>query len=239
MKKPQLILTIFLASLLLGSCRTSVNTEIDSEEQQNEEITVAPETPDSEVAETENNSINHSESSETKPDIIIEDLADGSYRFCSDVHPNEIKPDAHRWCFDFNKTDKQVIGSYLYRAPKDVPIMCLEGVIEGNKVSGVGYEKIQYGETKPDIEKEKLKIHEHTSFLSEEGYWDYFRHGGQGGNNLKVDSPHFYKLIEPEQPGYNYWAWIRYDAARLDLSNFEKIESTSFPQFETNRKCVD
>lgn len=116
--------------------------------------------------------------------------------------------------------------------------MCIEGVVEGDIVTGVGYEIFQYGTTKPDIEQDKIKFSQNIWSVSKEGYWDNSSRGGQGGNNLIANSTSFYKLIEPEQPGNNYWAWIRYNLAQLDLSEFKREESTSSYQLKKNEQCV-
>lgn len=230
MKKSKLIPTILVFSLLLGSCRTSVNTEIDSEEQQNEEITVAPETSDSEVAKTENNSINHSESSETKPDIIIEDLADGNYRFCSDAHPNEDEPDVHRYCFNFTKTGKKVVGGYSYRAPKDTPIICLEGVVENNLVNGVGYQS--RGPSSEPYTKDDFADLQNAQSNSTYSYWDDVD-GFQGGFNLKVSSPNLHSLMPPSEDKHtSYWAVIRYDMVQLDLTDFKPVKSERVTDYQ-------
>lgn len=59
MKKYKLIPTILVVSLLLGSCNTSVNSDNELVEQQNKEITIAQ--LGSELANSEENSINHTE----------------------------------------------------------------------------------------------------------------------------------------------------------------------------------
>jgi YD repeat-containing protein len=128
------------------------------------------------------------------------------------------------WCFEFNKFNSNIVGTYSYQSPKDTAQICIEGFAKDNQVKGVGYELIQYGETKPDIQEEKLRISQDTSFVSKEGYWDNSQSGDETGNNLKVDSPHFYKLIEPEQEGNDYWVWMRFDIAQLDLSKFYQRE---------------
>ena len=228
MNKLQLILSIFIASLWLSGCGSSVISEIDSVEK-NKEITVASQTLYSEIAESENNSIAHTKQKE-KHKIIIDNLADGNYQFCSDAHPNETKPDVHRYCFDFTKTGDKIIGSYLYRAPKDTPIICLEGVVENNLVNGVGYEST-FGAPEPLTEKDFAYL-EDAQYSSSYSYWDdsdVF----QGGFNLKVSLPNLHSLMPPSEDKFaTYWAVIRYDMVQLDLTNFEEIETEREITFE-------
>lgn len=134
----------------------------------------------------------------------IENLADGNYRYCSE--PASIENmhgfDGEAWCFEFHKKGMNVVGTYRYQAPKDTAYICIDGIVEDNLITGIGYEIVQYGETKPDVHQEIREIPRSTQFMSENGYWDDYREA----NNLKVGSPSFYKLIEPEQPGSDYWA---------------------------------
>ena len=146
----------------------------------------------------------------------IENLPDGNYRYCSE--PDINSSDGESWCFNFNKKEFDVVGTYSYWAPKDTRQICIEGEAEGNTIVGIGYEEIEYGNTKPDIEKEKVAISNDISFTSKEGFWD--KPGLPNGLNLKVREPKFYKLFEPEQTNNYYWIWVSFNYAELDLSKF-------------------
>lgn len=165
----------------------------------------------------------------------IEDLLNGNYRYCSDPNPYpEDEPDVHRYCFTFTKTGEQVIGIYLYRAPKDTPYICIEGISEDNLVNGFGYESIGPS-SDPYTEKDfsyldRLPINNYLS------YWDEVE-PYQGGLNLKVGNPSLYKLSPPSDDKYtSYWATIRYKNAQLDLSSFEQVKVTNLPQYA---ECIN
>ena len=164
----------------------------------------------------------------------IENLPNGNYRYCSDLNPYpEDEPDVHRYCFTFTKTGNKVVGVYLYRVPKDTPSICIEGMVKGNLVNGLGYENIGPA-SKPYTEEDFSNLNE-LSPNPPLSYWDDELF--QRGLNLKVDNPSLYELSSPSEDKYaSYWATIRYKNAQLDLSNFEEIEVDSLPQFA---KCTN
>ena len=174
-------------------------------------------------------SIANSQQNNKKNETNIENLTNGSYLFCSDRHPNEDKIDAHRYCFTFTKTGKKIIGSYLYRAPKDTPVICVEGTVKDNLLNGFGYENIGPN-SDPYTEEDfsylnRLPINNYLSF------WDDVEHY-QGGLNLKAGRPSLYKLSPPSEDKYaSFWATIRYKNVQLDLRNFEQIQVDSLPEF--------
>jgi hypothetical protein len=223
MKIPKILGFVSLVSLLFCSCSASVDTSNKLVE--NKKVTSENLNSIINVSK-ESKNISISDKNQLKQNNTIENLPDGSYRFC--LKPASIENtngfDGEAWCFEFNKFNSNVVGTYSYQAPKDTAQICIEGFAKGNQVKGVGYELIQYGETKPDIEEEKLRLSQDSSFISTEGYWDNSQRGDETGNNLKVDFPNFYKLIEPEQEGNDYWAWIRFDIAQLDVSKFYQRE---------------
>lgn len=165
----------------------------------------------------------------------IEDLSNGNYRYCSDPnpYPYENKMDAHRYCFTFTKTGNKVVGDYLYRAPKDTPYICLEGTAKNNLIAGVGYEGISPG-SQPYTEEEFSNLEELSS-SQQLSYWDNLK-DFQGGLNLKVGNPSWYKLSSAMNEPRSYWVTRRYGIAKFDLSNFEQIEVDSLPQFD---KCTN
>jgi hypothetical protein len=210
-----------LVSSLFCACSASVDT--DNKLVKNKKITSEN---SSSLINVSKESKNISNQEELQQEVAIEDLPDGNYRFCS--KPASIENingfDGEAWCFEFNKFNSNVVGTYSYQAPKDTAQICIEGFATDDQVKGIGYQLIQYGETKPDIEEEKLRISHDTSFVSKEGYWDNSQRGDETGNNLKVGFPNFYKLIEPEQEGNDYWVWMRFDIAQLDLSKLYQRE---------------
>jgi|GEM_PF-5841018 len=148
-------------------------------------------------------------------EFSIEDLADGNYHYCSDpnLYPYEDKVDVHRYCFTFTKVGVEVIGEYLYRAPKDTPYICIEGKVNNDQVTGVGYEGIGPG-SQPYTEEDFSDFEELPS--SEQlRYWDDVEHY-QGGLNLKVGNPSLYKLSPATEyePG-SYWASIRFENTNI------------------------
>lgn len=169
-------------------------------------------------------------------EFSIEDLADGNYHYCSDpnLYPYEDKVDVHRYCFTFTKVGVEVIGEYLYRAPKDTPYICIEGKVNNDQVTGVGYEGIGPG-SQPYTEEDFSDFEELPS--SEQlRYWDDVEHY-QGGLNLKVGNPSLYKLSPAIENGHgSYWATQRYGIIEFDLSDFEQIEVNSLPEFT---KCTN
>jgi hypothetical protein len=155
----------------------------------------------------------------------IEDLPDGNYRYCSEPASsvNINGSDSEAWCFEFNKMQKRVVGTYSYQAPKDTAHICINGIANKNKVIGVGYEEIQYSNKKPDVSKEKLAISQGEKTYIKEGFWDN-SDVYPNGFNLKVSSPHFYQLLEPEQTNNTYWITIRFNDTELNLNNFYRRE---------------
>lgn len=224
---------MFLLSLLISGCNTSVDANKKVIEKENKKLTLHKQDSVTNTSK-ETNLINDQD--KLQGDILIEDLADGNYRFCS--KPASVEDingfDGEAWCFEFNKYNSNVVGTYSYQAPKDTAQICIEGVAKGDQVNGVGYEMIQYDETKPDIEKEKLQF---SQFTSKRDFWDdsdvY-----QGGFNLKVGSPHFHQLIEPEQEGNSYWAWIRFDIVELNLRNFYQRELRKYNYLEKVKEII-
>lgn len=179
----------------------------------------------------------------SQPGSVLENLSNGRYRYCSDSHLSRGEAE---WCFDFVKTRQTVVGNYFYRTPRgaltastastipitsaseDIAKMCIEGIVQGNAIKGVGYEIVEYGKTRPDIEKAKKEVFPIVTDKSSMNYWD-----DMGGDNLTAFSPNFYKLVQPENPNLNpfeptYFAWIRYDQVDFNLNNFESVEATNF-----------
>lgn len=156
----------------------------------------------------------------------IENLPNGNYRYCSEPasEPNINGFDGEAWCFEFKKKGYDIVGTYSYQAPKDTRQICIEGKAEGNKIIGIGYEEIQYGETKPDIEKERLVIAQgKKTHFPKKGFWDNYDIVPDGFN-LKVSSPEFHRLLEPEHTNNTYWAWIRFNKIELNLNKFHRRE---------------
>lgn len=167
-------------------------------------------------------------------ETTIENLPNGNYRYCSDPNPYpEDEPDVHRYCFTFTKTGNKVVGDYLYRAPKDTPYICLEGTAKNNLITGIGYEGISPG-SQPYTEEEFSNLEELLS-SKQLSYWDDLK-VFQGGFNLKVGNPSWYKLSSTMNESGSYWVTLRYGIAKFDLSNFEQIEVDSLPQFA---KCTN
>ena len=165
----------------------------------------------------------------------IEDLSDGNYRFCSEPnpYPYEDKVDVHRYCFTFTKKDYRIIGKYSYRAPKDTPNICIDGTIKNNLITGVGYEEISPG-SQPLTEEEFSNLEELPSSEQLE-YWDDVEHY-QGGLNLKIGNPSWYKLSTAIESEYeSYWVTQSYEIVEFDLSNFEQIKVNNLPRFA---KCT-
>ncbi len=160
-----------------------------------------------------------------KEEADIENLPNGNYRYCSEPasQPNTNDFDGEAWCFEFSKESDNIVGTYSYQAPKDTRQICIEGEAEGNNITGVGYEIIEYGKTKPDLEQEKIEISKDMVFTSKEDFWDNYDFV-QNSFNLKAYSPHFYRLLKPLKPGNNYMAWIRFENVELNLSNFHQRE---------------
>ncbi|MGL6338707.1 MAG: hypothetical protein ACRC80_06145 [Waterburya sp.] len=224
---------ICLVSLLISSCSNLASINVKPTEKENKQLTLDKQ---GSVTDTSKESKFINDQDEPQEDILIENLVNGNYRFCSDPnpYPNDDEPDAHRYCFDFTKTGSKVTGSYLYRAPKDVPIICLEGVAQDNQVNGTGYEMI-FGNSEPFTVNDFSDL-QHTRSNPKLSYWDDVEMY-QGGFNLKVSSPNLHSLMSPSTDKYaTYSDVIRYDIAQLDLNGFEKIESA---QIEAGKECVD
>ena len=165
----------------------------------------------------------------------IENLPNDNYSYCSDPnpYPYEDKIDAHRYCFIFTKTGNKIVGFYSYRAPKDTPQICIEGTPKSNLITGVGYEEISPG-SQPYTEEEFSNLEE-LPLSKQLSYWDDLK-GFQGGLNLKVGNPSWYKLSSAMNEPGSYWVTRRYGIAKLDLSDFEYIEIDDLSQFA---KCTN
>lgn len=170
-------------------------------------------------------------SSKTHTDILqsikhIEKLPNGNYRYCSDPNPYpEDEPDVHRYCFTFTKIGNKAIGHYLYRAPKDTAYICIEGTVKNNLITGIGYEGIGPGSRQ--YTEEEFSNFEELPSSEQLRYWDDVEHY-QGGLNLKVGNPSWYKLSPAIDNEHGlYWVTQRYGIVKFDLSNFEQIEVNS------------
>jgi hypothetical protein len=236
MKILNILVLVCLTNLLFSACSSSVDT--DNKLAENKKVTL--ENLNS-VINVSEESQNISNQEELQQEVTIEDLPDGNYKFCS--KPASVENitgfDGEAWCFEFNKFNTNIVGTYSFQAPKDTSQICIEGVVESDQVNGIGYERIEYGETKPDIEKEKSRISQNTLYVSKEGYWDNPQKGDQIGNNLKTITPHFYKFHEPEKPGNGYAIWIRYDIVQLDLNKFEQRKFASrYKLYKPHDNCI-
>lgn len=162
MNKLVFFLSILLLNLSITACTSSIN--LNNKLLKNNKITL--EKQDSIIGIEENKNIRDQD--ELQKDILTENLPNGNYRFCSEPasEQNITGFDEEPWCFEFNKTDNFIVGTYSYQTPKDTAQICIEGLAKDNRVNGIGYELVQYGAIKPDIEQEKLKISQNTSFMS-------------------------------------------------------------------------
>lgn len=210
MKKIKIISIIFTSNYLLNACSFTSQSSLDSPQNIKQKET------------------------------IVESLPDGKYRYCSeapsDYNPskNQDDPDSYRWCFNFNKLENNIIGEYIYWAPWDTPHICIEGKVEGNQISGMGYQQT-YGSPEPFTEEELMRNRKDLS-TSELFIWDDYE-SLHGGNNLKVASPRVHSLGGSSG---SYFAWISYDVAQLNLNQLEQRKFTPFTssQNKLSLQCV-
>lgn len=167
----------WINGLLLSACSWSVRTS-SVPAQKNGENTAVVQTPA--VVEPEQSS---KASIQEKPSqkVAIADLADGNYKFCTES-PSYQAPsglDVKGYCFVFRKTNKSVVGQYFYSAPKGDRRVCISGVLNGNMVTGVGYE-LMFGWSEP------VKPADIAS-MPPEATW-----GDSKGRSLKISPPRLY-----------------------------------------------
>lgn len=170
----------------------------------------------------------------------IENLPDGNYRYCSEP-PSDYNaaergddPDSYRWCFDFSKLENKVVGEYIYWAPWDTPMICLEGIAKKNQVHGVGYE-LTYGSPEPFSEEQLITPHDNSS-NSKLSIWDN-QERLPGGQNLKVGTRKVHSLGGDNG---SYYAWLLYDFAQLNLNKLEQRKYTPFASSQDSKlqNCV-
>jgi hypothetical protein len=162
----------------------------------------------------------------TTQSVNMVSLTDGQYQICTEPF-SQNQPSAYGWCFFFWKEGEKVTGWYTYWQPSDYARICIEGLIEVDRVIGKGYELIESWD-KPVTNTDIAFIVERIA--KEKGMWDNWN---ETGKNLRVSHA---SLYQQGRDSRGYYAWIEYQKVELELSGFYRrnTEKTTF-----SRKCVD
>lgn len=208
-----------MLSLLLNGCK---NVEKTQSVEKHKSISSKATIQTSQLTETEQKKASNTQTQSPHKAGVV-NLADGSYLFCpeppSKDNPAELNMDG--FCFSFRKTNNNIIGSYFPGAPKGDRSACIVGSLKGNVVTGIAYELIMSG-NKPSTNKEIERM----------PYDPMWNSGQRHEGNLKVNRPHLYATEKDSQN--EYWQWIRYENAQLNLSKFYRH---NLGRFTPPKKC--
>jgi len=119
---------------------------------------------------------------------LVESLPSGNHRLCSKVNNSPIASSEEGVCFNFRKAGTQITGLYGPDRATDDGIVCINGLVRNNTISGAGVEvtsELIHGiETKPRQSRDSRLEH-----------WDKFLQLGRwrltvvpGGNVIYYDS---------------------------------------------------
>jgi hypothetical protein len=209
MKSIKVTVSFAVISLLLNSCNLPANTASFQANRAKEKANVQASTDSSSKQEKNENS------QISLPDKSVENLSDGNYRLCTEPSSPQL-PESQQidgWCLRFTKQGKSIVGVYAPFLHKGDAQICIDGIVEGNKVRGSGYEIVEGGSEPVRLTQEDLTRFHGNGVRDADGSLE-------NKSNLRVNVPQVYRTGKYSDASNRYYAWVKYDNIMLDLDKF-------------------